>query len=275
VELGIFAKTFPRPSLAGTLDAIVAHGLRTTQFNLACAGLPSLPDALDPAAVAGIRQEFDARQLSMAALSGTFNMIHPDAAVRQAGLRSLEVLASACAPLGTSILTLCTGTRDPDDMWHGHPDNATPAAWRDMLESIEQAVAIAEAHDITLAFEPEPANVIDRPAKARRLLNEMRSPRLKVLIDGANLFHPGDIPRMSEILDEAFALLGPDIVLAHAKELGRDGQVGQAAPGEGCLDFDRYISLLERAGYRGPLIVHGLPEAAVAGGLAFLRGRLA
>ena len=38
------------------------------------------------------------------------------------------------------------------------------------------------------------------------------------MIDPANLLRPGDVRRLQEILDEAFDWLGPDIVLAHAKE---------------------------------------------------------
>ena len=93
MEIGIFAKTFVRPALAATLDAVVAHGLRCVQLNLACAGLPTLPDALEPGQCAAIRRELDARSITLAALSGTFNMIHPDVQVRADGLRRLRVLA--------------------------------------------------------------------------------------------------------------------------------------------------------------------------------------
>jgi sugar phosphate isomerase/epimerase len=274
MQLGIFAKTFTRPTLAETLDAIVAQGLHTTQFNMACAGLPSMPDHLDDQTVVHIRREFGARKLTMAALSGTFNMIHPDPARRQDGLRRLEVLAAACAGLGTSILTLCTGTRDPDDIWRRHPDNDTPAAWHDLLESMQAALQLADRYNVTLALEPEPANVIDSARKGRRLLDEMRSPRLKVVIDAANLLHPGDLPRMRQVLNEAFELLGPDIVLAHAKDISAQGEAGQTAVGKGVIDFDCYLSLLRNAQYTGPLIIHGLHEAEVAGSVAFLRNRL-
>ena len=47
MQLGIFAKTFPRPTLERTLDAVVAHGLTHMQFNMSCVGLPTLPDKLD------------------------------------------------------------------------------------------------------------------------------------------------------------------------------------------------------------------------------------
>jgi len=64
----------------------------------------------------------------MAAISGTFNMCHPEQAERAKNLVRLRVLAGACRPLGVSVITLCTGSRDPQDMWRRHPDNDTPEA---------------------------------------------------------------------------------------------------------------------------------------------------
>ena len=48
VHLGIFAKIFPRPTLEATFQAVSSHGLNYVQFNMACAGLPTLPDRVDP-----------------------------------------------------------------------------------------------------------------------------------------------------------------------------------------------------------------------------------
>ena len=109
MQIGIFAKTFPRPSLEETLDAVSAHGLDCVQFNLACAGLPSMPDQLDEHVVERIRREMDARALQMAAISGTFNLSHPEASERQAGLRRLRLLAAACERLGTGVKHLEEG----------------------------------------------------------------------------------------------------------------------------------------------------------------------
>jgi sugar phosphate isomerase/epimerase len=271
MQIGIFAKTFVRPTLIETLDAVVAHGIHCVQFNLACAGLPSMPDRIEPALIANIRRELDARDLTMAAVSGTFNMIHPDLQQRRDGLRRLRTLAAACHALGTSVITLSTGTRDPDNMWRWRPDNATPAAWRDLIAAMAEAARIAEEHKITLAFEPEVTNVVDSAEKGRRLLDTIGSPYLKVVMDGANLFHAGELRQMHAILEEAFALLGADIVLAHAKDLSHDGDAGHAAAGAGLLDYDRYLTLLHSAGYRGPLILHALAEHQVDRSVAFLR----
>ena len=272
--IGIFAKTFPRPTPEENLDAVRSNGLGVVQYNLACAGLPSLPERIEPRLAQQIGAAAASRRITIAAVSGTFNMIDPLRERRDVGMRRLGELAGACALLGTKVITLCTGTRDPDYMWRGHPANRRPDAWAELLTAMEQALVIAEEHDLWLAVEPETANVVDSPAKARRLLDELRSPRLKIIIDPANLFHAEDLPHQRTILDAAFGLLGPDVVLAHAKDVRVvDGTVHHVPAGTGVLDYHHYLTLLRHTPV--PLIVHGLAEAEVDPALAFLRGALA
>jgi sugar phosphate isomerase/epimerase len=271
MRLGIFARTFVRSILEATLDAVKAHGLDCVQFNMACAGLPTLPERIEAEVCERIRRELAVREIEMAAVSGTFNMIHPDARQRREGLRRLGILAEACPALGAPVITLCTGTRDPENMWRPHPDNDSPQAWHDVVDSLKAALRLTDGSNITLAIEPEISNVVDSAPKARRLLDEIGSPRLKIVIDGANLFHAGELARMREILDEAFALLGPDIILAHAKDLNQDGEAGHAAAGQGKLDYPYYLRQLRSTGFSGPLILHGLTENQVDGCVRFLR----
>ncbi len=275
MRIGIFAKTFPRSGLAETLDAVLAHGLTDVQFNLSCVGLPTLPLHFDARLFHEVADALATRGLTMAAVSGTFNMAHPDAANRKANLASFWNLAWGCEILKTSIITLCSGSRDPDDLWRFHPENGSAAAWKDLVATLNEALKMAADRGLTLAFEPEVANVIDSAARARRLLDEMDSPHLKVVIDPANLFRTGDLPRMREVLGEAFDLLQRDIVLAHAKDLSQDGAAEREAAGTGRLDYRRYLDLLTRSGYEGPLILHGLREDQVAASLDFLRKALA
>ena len=274
MQIGIMGRTFVRPTLEEELDALANHGIECMQFGLSSAGLSDMPDHIDDGLCDRIRTEMDRRKIRMAALSGTYNMIHPDLQQREEGLRQLRVLASACNRLGTSVITLCTGTRSPDSMWKRHPDNDTPEAWRDMIASMRQAVHVAEEYKVTLAFEPEVSNVVDSAIKSRRLIDEIGSPYLKVCMDGANIFHAGELQRMREILDEAFALLSGDIVMAHAKDLDHDGDAGHLAAGTGLLDYDQYLSLLSSLDFDVPLILHGLAETQVGNCVAFLRGKM-
>jgi sugar phosphate isomerase/epimerase len=274
MQIGIFTKVFPRSSLEQVLDAVQATGLRSVQFNMESAGLPPMPYEISVELAEHIREEMTARGLAMASVQGTFNMSHPDPEHRRAGLRRLRVLIDSCKTLRTSAIAICIGTRDPENMWRYHPENGTPETWHDMTTCVGEAVRMAEEAGVTLALEPEVTNVVDSPDKARRLLDEINSPHLKITMDAANLFHAGDLPRMAEVMDHAFALLGADLVLAHAKDLSHDGDAGHEPAGQGLLDYDRYLALLQRSGFSGTLLLHGLTEDQVEGCVSFLRGKL-
>ena len=275
VPFGILARTFARESLEGTLDAVRESGFATIQLNLSIAGLATLPDRFEDGQIERIAGALKSRGIAVAALSGTFNMIDPDVGKRREFLRRLDVLAGACRALGAPLITLCTGTRDPVDMWRSHPDNDHPSAWNDLVASMREAVAIADRHDVLVAFEPEIGNVVDCATKTRALLDEIGSPRLKVVLDCANLLRPDNMAVMAGTIDEAFDHLGPDIALIHAKEIAADGSVGGVEPGKGVLDFARIFRRYLDAGSSPPIVLHGLDEATVAPAITHLTRRLA
>ncbi|MBL8175360.1 MAG: sugar phosphate isomerase/epimerase [Bryobacterales bacterium] len=272
-QIGILlATTYTSGSIESRLDEVKAHGLSCIQWSMSAAGLPEMPGEIPPGLTARIQREAAARSIAIGSVQGTFNMCHPDPEHRRNGLLRLRTLAQAFPSMPIHI---CTGTRNPNSMWRPHPANNSPEAWRDMAACVRDAVAIARQSNSVLAFEPEVNNIVNSARKARQLLDEIASPHLKVTMDPANLFPAGTLPRMKEILEEAFTLLGKDIVLAHAKDLDHDGDAGHKAAGEGLLDYALYMRLLRAHRFTGPLLLHGLTRAQVPGCLAFLRARLA
>lgn len=275
MQIGIFTKIFPRASLDLVLDAVAGTGLQCVQFNMESVGLAPMPDEVPVTLAERIRDETSARGLTIASVQGTFNMSHPDPGHRRTGLRRFRALCDVCGTLRTSVIAICIGTRHPENMWRHHADNDTPEAWRDMTTCVREAVLMAEGSGVTLALEPEVTNLVDSAEKVRRLLDEIGSRHLKITMDAANLFHAGELPRMAEVMEHAFTLLGNDIILAHAKDIAKDGEAGQEPAGKGLLDYDLYMALLKRCGFSGPLLLHGLPEEQVGECVSFLRGKLA
>ena len=274
IRIGVLMGTFGRGSLDERLDAVKANGLDCVQMTMDAAGLSDMPDAIPDAVADRIRRAAADRGITIVSVQGTFNMTHPDPAHRRAGLRRLRVLAEACPRLDTATIHICTGTRDPDSMWRRHPDNDTRDAWRDMVACVRAATDMARQAGVVLAFEPEVNNVVDSAQKARKLIDEIGAPALKVTMDPANIFHAGELPRMREKLDEAFALIGKDSVLAHAKDLDHAGYAGHLPAGQGKLDYDRYIALLHAQHRPIPLLLHGLSASQLPGCVAFLRGKI-
>jgi sugar phosphate isomerase/epimerase len=266
-RLGVLTSEFERPSLDATLDAIVGHNIGAVQFQLGSAvpsvplqtalrmGLDVLGAHLSPALCREIRAQLAERGLALAAVDGTFNMIDPDEKRRWTNLGYLQQLVEYCDALGTSVVTLCTGSRD-EIMWRRHPDNDGPEAMADLVAVMRAAARTAEEHGVTLAFEPEVNNVASSPERARQLIDEVGSPAVKVVMDPANIFKGGQLPQMQDKLREAFRLLGHDVALAHAKDLDHDGEAGHLGAGQGLLDYPLYLSLLQQSGFDGTVVLH-------------------
>jgi sugar phosphate isomerase/epimerase len=269
--LGLLSPEFPSSSLAENLDAMAATGAAGVQFDLTSAVGETFPTKLSEASIEAIRQGFAERKLQLVALSGTYNMIDSDRQARARGAAGLERVIVLAPKLGTHVVTLCTGSRDRQSMWQRHEDNDAPEAWTDLLTQVEQAVVAAEQHGVVLGVEPEIGNTINSVDKARRLLDEIQSAHLKIVMDGANIFQRGQLPNMRQVLEEAFELLGSEIILAHAKDLERDGEAGHVAAGRGRLDYPYYLELMKMSGFDGAIILHALNPAEARDRLAFVR----
>jgi sugar phosphate isomerase/epimerase len=273
MRLGIFAKTFAGNTPDAVLAQVAASGYAAAQYNMACSGLASMPDEISPAVAQAIAEASKVHSVAIAAVSGTYNMAHPDPSVRAKGLTRLEVLAASAQAMGTSLITLCTGTRDPDDQWRRHKDNVTPEAWADMRAEMVKAIAIAERYDIRLGIEPELSNVVSSGDKARQLLDELKSEHLVVVLDAANLFETEPLDAQRRIIAHAIDVVAGRIVMAHAKDRAADGSF--VAAGTGVLDYPHYIARLRAAGFDGDLVPHSLEADEAPGVARFLSGLIA
>ena len=121
--LGIMTRHVERDSLAEVAAAIAGYGLTAVQLTLESAGLEPIPAALDRHTAQRIGTTLRDAGLTVAAVSGTFNVLDPDLARRRDYLDRFARLCDALPWLGASVVTTCTGTRDPHSMWAPHPAN--------------------------------------------------------------------------------------------------------------------------------------------------------
>jgi sugar phosphate isomerase/epimerase len=273
MELGIFSRTYPLQDIDRIFSQAVQDGFQAIQFNFSSAGLPSLPREWPELAASEVIAAAKRRGLSLCALSGTYNMAHPDESRRQADRIGFSNVVRAAQFMGVPLVTLCTGTRHATDLWAAHPDNGSPEAWTTMRGELDVALELAERHGVALGVEPEPGNVIRDARHARRLLDEVDSPRLRIVLDAANLLPPESQARQREVVSEAVALLGADLALVHAKDVGPSGE--QVAAGRGVVDFHHFLAQVVSVGYRGPLVGHNFPEKDAAYVAGYLRRVLA
>jgi sugar phosphate isomerase/epimerase len=282
-QLGIFAKHVSRSTPEKLFDALAGFGLDCAQFNAACLGVPTLPDQLDVALWRRVAGAAQSAGVKIVALSATFNLLDENKVRLSDNFRRLAVLAQGAVILGTDLLTLCSGTRNQQDMWTYHPQNQSPEAWQEMIDAMKRALDIALEYDVCLGIEPEVANVVSNANDAMRLINELRSNRTRIVFDPANLYRPPSDPRHDRyVITDALRLLRDRIAIAHCKDVSdpaahQDDErlYAHVAAGFGILDYHHYLSELRRL-VPGPipLILHGLSEEQIPDSVSFIQKRL-
>ena len=260
MELGMYTLELSRPTVEALFSDIRGYGFTQVQFDFLSVAGEQMPAALDEDLIRRIRKAADDTGVRIAAVNGTFNMIHPDPLVREDGLRRFGELARHMKALGCDLVTLCTGSRDPANMWRWHEDNAGERAWDDLMASMRRVLAIADAHDLTLGLEPEASNCMNTAERCRQVLDAFGSPRLKVIMDVANLFQKGQARRenVRPLMRRAFDLLGEHIALAHGKDIREGEGLAFTHAGGGIVDFPYFKELLDECGYQGCMLLHGL-----------------
>lgn len=243
-RLGIFARTFRRDTAAEVAEAVGAAGFPLAHWNFAAIGLPTLGVDVGEERFLEVRTAFDAAGIAIPSVSATFNVIHPDTAARAAATRHARRLIRLAPLLGADVVTLCTGTRDPENMWRAHPDNTDPTAWSDLRATLDALLPAAAEAGVRLGVEPEPGNVVRDAPTAARLLAELGADApIGIVLDPANLLSPATVSRQHDILAEAVDLLGPRVIAAQAKDVVESGY---SAAGAGLMDYPAALAELAR-----------------------------
>ena len=256
-RLGIFARTFRRDSPAEVAAAVAGAGYALAHWNFAAIGLPTLAEDIKEDQFTGVRDAFDAAGLAIPSVSATFNAIHPDVDLRSRQTEQAVRLIHLAPLLGADVVTLCTGTRDPGNMWRAHPGNTDPSAWTDLRRTLDPLLEAARDAGVRLGVEPEHANVVRDAAAAARLLDELGDDApVGIVLDPANLLTPDTITEQDEIIGTAISLLGHRIVGAQAKDVVT---AGYSAAGAGLMDYPAVFTQLAKVA-PVPIIVQDADE---------------
>ncbi len=132
-----------------------------------------------------------------------------------------------------------------------------------MVATTKELAAIAEGYDATVLFEASCRSFLASAKRTRLFLEEVNSPRIRALLDAANLLEFND-------LEEMFNQLGPWIDCFHAKDFKLHADRG-VAPGQGDLDYQKYVRLAAERRPGVPMVVEYVGSKNYQPALAHLR----
>lgn len=197
-------------------------------------------DRLDPAERRRIRHLLDAGGIELPALHASVNPIDPDPAIAERNRarlqRSIDLSADLAGPDGPPAVVL---------MGYGRPE--TYEQDRAQLVPIFRDLAeYGERRGVTLALELHVGQAIDRPERARWLLDQVDHPRFRLNLDTSHL----DV--MGYSITESVRPLVADAVHTHVKDQrGRVPDFEFLTPGDGTYDYVTYLREMAAGGYSG------------------------
>jgi sugar phosphate isomerase/epimerase len=126
----------------------------------------------------------------------------------------------------------------------------TPEQWDELkpllVERMGALVRYGEQRGVVIAAEPHVGSMLDTPGRVLELLDEIRSPYLKLNFDISH-FNVMGVP-----IAESVAALAPHAIHTHVKdERGTVPDFEFLIPGEGEFDYVAYLRAMREHGYDG------------------------
>lgn len=201
------------------------------------------PHLLTDEKAQSILSDLKAENMDCAVLGCYLNLADPDEDSRK---RTQEIYR-AHLRFAPRIHAGVVGTESPANPLSRfeRPCYESEEAFRLFMDSLRVVVRYAEEADALLAVEPVWSHIVSTPERAQRMLDEIRSDHLMIILDAINLISPMDARDPYPLLEEAMRRLGDRVRVLHMKDYTiRDGKVLSGACGTGVM---RYETLLRFA----------------------------
>ena len=233
-------------------------------------------DYLEPAAAAiaalsatefeRVRQQVLASRLrcrSFNSLIRTMQVVGPEANLDAVSIY-LNAALDRCRQLGARVVVW--GSASSRNIPAGH---SREQAWQEIKRFLQRAGDIAKSHELVIGIEPlrkQESNIINAGAEAFRLVDEVKHPNVKMIIDYYHLRMENEDP---DILVRA---------RQHVVHLHFANPNGRRWPKsvDDDPEYGRFFQLVKQIGYTGGLSIEarGTFEEDGAASLAFLRSEL-
>ena len=246
-RVGVRAHDFGRLPAEELAARIEARGLSCVQLAVGKAiSVPEIgPGKLSPGLAYDIGCAFRRHNLQIAVLGCYVNPIHPDPAVRRAGLDWFHEHLRFTRDFGCSLVALETGSVNAD--YSPNPANQSVAAYKELIGSLAELVEEAERCGAIVGVEGVTSHVASTPMKLKRVLDDLSSKHVQVVFDPVNFLSVDNYKDQDRLIAEAFDLFGDRIVAVHAKDFTvTDGVLRMLPSGTGQLDNARLFGRLAK-----------------------------
>ena len=272
LRLGVRAHDFGRLPAEALAARIAAAGFSCVQLalNKAIAGLDLRAGDLNAVIAREIGGAFAQHLVGIEVLGCYINPIHPDRQTRATFLEFFKNHLRFARDLGCRIVALESGSVNAD--YSPHPANHGEEAFQTMLVSISELAAVAEKYGVIVGLEAVTSHTVSTPQKMRRVLDEIASDNLRVVLDPVNLLSAENFRKQSRVVAEALDLFGDRVAAVHAKDfIFENGALKTVPAGRGQLDYAPILKFVHSRQPDSSVLLEEAGENVAAGCAEFLQ----
>ncbi len=199
-------------------------------------------DAMTPGMAMYMRNIFSKYNVDVAVLGCYLNVTTPDLEQWEQIKKTYEAHFRFASLLGCGMVGTETGAMNKE--YKQCPENRTPEALDILIERLKPLVECAEKYGVNFGIEPVIRHNMYTVERTRKVLDAVKSPNLRVILDLVNLLEPANVANQEQILEDAFAYLKDEIDCLHVKDftVGTEAlNTKNLALGDGDLMLERLL----------------------------------
>lgn len=262
MDFGIFESVYGKDSLEKAAKKIKEAGFQSIQLNPFFADGGALaPDKITKAKAKKIKEIFDEQGIKIVGIGSYGRFISPDPAEKNQIIEDTKKWIKLAKDFGSDLVVTEVGSKHATNNWQDCPENETAETWEEVVEVYKDLAKFAAKYKVNVAIEPHFGQAVKGAKDLRRLLDEVALPNLKIAYDAANSVNAQNEKHQEQEIEEAFELLGEDIILVHAKDaVIQNGTTEFVPAGQGVLPYRKIFQVLKKYHYDGPVLIEWVEE---------------
>jgi sugar phosphate isomerase/epimerase len=201
--------------------------------------------ALTPGFAQYLKAIFEKNKISIAVLGCYLNVATPDLEAYKKIQKTYEAHIRFASQLGCGVVGTETGA--PNLAYKFEEACHSEEALNLFIERFRPIVEYAEKMGVLIAIEPVYKHIVYSAKQARKVLDQIQSPNLRIILDPVNLLDISNYEKQDEIIREAIELLHEEIDVVHIKDfIVENNQLKAVAAGEGLMDYKRLLGYLKQ-----------------------------
>lgn len=190
------------------------------------------------------KRVFAQNGLDIAVLGCYLNLAHPDPEkLKDIQSRYYGHLRVA-ALMGAGVVGTETGAPNPEYKMDANTHGGE--ALESFIRGLAPVVECAEHWGVSVAIEPVWKHIVYDADRAVKVLDAIKSPNLRIILDPVNLLDLGNADQKERVIGDAIDKLGEHVAVVHLKDFTWEGDgLRSIAAGTGEMDYTQILRFMK------------------------------